>query len=436
VNVIAAAWQTTDTAFAITVALLLILSGFFALAETSLVRMTRTRAKSLADEGHRGGPALVELTSAPEKFLNPLLLLILICQLVSATLIGILAERLFGGAGIAVATVFEVVVIFVVFEAIPKNYAVHYADKSAVFSAPMVKFVLALWPIRWISKLLLGIAGAALKPLGVSDTSQRVTESEIIAMASVAVTDKAIDEQERDFIHSVIEFGDTVAREIMTPRTDMVTVEATATIYEAYAIMLREGRSRVPVVEGGPDDVVGVVTLRQLAMDVDEGRREDAVRGVIRDVNFVPETKPVGDLLKEFQRSHTHLVVVVDEYGGTSGIITLEDVLEELVGEIDDELTTTRDETETVARDRADRHPDEPFVVSGRLNVDDVDDDYGVDLPKGGWDTIGGLVLDIAGGVPHEGDVLTGDHYVFRVLRVDGRRIEEVEITPRRKDAE
>ena len=427
---IALTWQQSDTWLLLTVFVLLMFSGFLAMAETSLVRMSRTRASSLREEGHRGAGSLVRLVEAPEKFLNPLLLLVLICQLVSATLVGVLAGRLFGAAGLVLATVFEVVVIFVVFEAIPKNYAVAYADRSAMVTAPVVEGLLKFWPIKWLSTILLSIAQAVLRPLGVSDTSQRVTESEILAMADVAVGDQAIEVEERNFIHSVIEFGDTIVREIMVPRTDMIDVEHDETVQVAFERAVESGRSRLPVLGESVDDVLGIVNLRYLANLIREGRGEEPVGDHALAAYFVPETKKVATLIGEFKRRKSHLFVVVDEYGGTAGLISLEDVLEELVGEIADE--SDPEESEGVS---SELEHDGAMVISGRLNIDDADEEYGLDLPKGGWDTVGGLIMDLAGGVPEVGASFLSDRYRFTVRRVDGRRVEEVEVESNRENA-
>ncbi len=427
---IALTWQQSDTWLLLTVFVLLMFSGFLAMAETSLVRMSRTRASSLREEGHRGAGSLVRLVEAPEKFLNPLLLLVLICQLVSATLVGVLAGRLFGAAGLVLATVFEVVVIFVVFEAIPKNYAVAYADRSAMVTAPVVEGLLKFWPIKWLSKILLSIAQAVLRPLGVSDTSQKVTESEILAMADVAVGDQAIEVEERNFIHSVIEFGDTIVREIMVPRTDMIDVENDDTVQVAFERAVESGRSRLPVLGESVDDVLGIVNLRYLANLIREGRGDEPVGDHALAAYFVPETKKVATLIGEFKRRKSHLFVVVDEYGGTAGLISLEDVLEELVGEIADE--SDPEESEGVS---SELEHDGAMVISGRLNIDDADEEYGLDLPKGGWDTVGGLIMDLAGGVPDVGASFVSDRYRFTVRRVDGRRVEEVEVDTNRENA-
>ena len=421
---IAATWSMGDTYLGVTVAVLLVLSGFFAVAETSLVRMNKSRARSLRDQGRHGAKALVELSETPEKFLNTILLLVLICQLVSATMVGVLAGRLFGAAGLFIATVGEVVVIFVVFEAIPKNYAVQHPDSAALTAAPVVRRILKFWPIKWVSHLLLSIADTVIGWFGPTGRTSRVTESEVLAMADVAHEDEAIESEERNFIHSVIEFGDTIVREVMVPRIDMVDIADSATVREALDLSVRTGRSRLPVLGEGVDDVVGIVNLRHLANLVANDLGQEILRDHMGQAHFVPETKRVAALLVEFRRAKSHLFVVVDEYGGTAGVVTLEDVLEELVGEITDESDPIEEEDDEQTIERG-------LELSGRLNIDDANVEYGLALPKDGWDTIGGLVMDLAGGVPDVGDVYSTKHYRLTVLRLEGRRVEEVLVQPR-----
>ncbi|MFI5034873.1 MAG: hemolysin family protein [Acidimicrobiales bacterium] len=417
---IGVAWSTGDTILVSAVVVLLVLSGFFAMAETSLVRMNKSRARALRDQGRHGARPLVRLAEAPETFLNPLLLLVLICQLVSATMVGVLAGHLFGAAGVFVATAVEVVVIFVVFEAIPKNFAVQHLDATALATAPVVSAILRFWPIKWLSVVLLAVAQRVINLFGSTKDSARVTDSEILAMADVAHEEEVIASEEREFIHSVIEFGDTVVREVMVPRIDMVDVPDRASIRHALDLAIETGRSRLPVLGDGVDDVVGMVNLRHLAAQVAQGRGDELVRDHMGPAHFVPETKRVAALLTEIRRAKNHLFVVVDEYGGTAGVVTLEDLLEELVGEITDES----DPAQRVADD--DRSIDAGLTLSGRLNIDDANDEYELTLPRDGWDTVGGLVLDLAGGVPAVGDAFETDDYRLTVVRVDGRRIEEV----------
>jgi CBS domain containing-hemolysin-like protein len=422
--VIAAVWHAGDTYLSLAVLILLLLSGFFAMAETSLTRMNKSRARSLREEGRRGAKALVGLTEAPEKFLNPLLLLVLMCQLISATMVGVLAGHLFGAAGVFVATAGEVIVIFVAFEAIPKNFAIQHPDQAALTSAPVVGRVLRFWPIRWISVVLLAVADRVIGLFGAKGQKPRMTESEVLAMADVAHEDAAIESSERNFIHSVIEFGDTIVREVMVPRIDMVGIDATASVRDALDLAIDSGRSRLPVLgEGGADDVLGMVNLRHLANLVVDGQGGERVRVHMGEAHFVPETKRVASLLTEIRRAKVHLFIVVDEYGGTAGVVTLEDVLEELVGEI-------TDESDPIVEDDVERTVGGGVELSGRLNIDDANDEYRLSLPKDGWDTVGGLVLDLSGGVPEVGDVLQTDRYRLTVTRMDGRRIEEVLVEP------
>jgi CBS domain containing-hemolysin-like protein len=417
--VIAAAWTASDSYLGLTVLVLLVLSGFFALAETSLVRMNKSRARSLLDDHRRGSRSLATLAETPEKFLNPLLLLVLICQLVSATIVGVLADRLFGAGGLFIGIVGEVVVIFVFFEAIPKNFAVQNPDTAALTAAPVVGALLKFWPIKWLSGLLLWVADGVIRLLGFTGEKQKMTESEVLAMADVAHEDDAIASGERDFIHSLIEFGDTIVREVMVPRIDMVDIEATKTIREALDVAVATGRSRIPVLGEGVDDVVGIVNLRHLAGLLAENKGDELVAEHMGEPRFVPETKKVASLLTEVREGKSHLFIVIDEYGGTAGLVTLEDVLEELVGEIIDESDPTLDEDD-------DQIFESGLTISGRLNIDDANDEYGLVLPKDGWDTVGGLVLDLAGGVPEVGDVVSTKEYHLTVLRMEGRRVEEV----------
>jgi putative hemolysin len=425
--VIAAAWTSSETYISLVVLVLLVLSGFFALAETSLVRMSKSRSRSLKEQGRRGASALVKLADAPEKFLNPLLLLVLMCQLISATMVGVLAERLFGAAGVIIATISEVVVIFVIFEAIPKNLAVQHPDSAALVTAPVVSSLLRFWPIKWISALLLAIAHGVMRLFGSTDQAHRVTESEILAMADVAHEDAAIASDERNFIHSVIEFGDTIVREVMVPRIDMIDISHSANVREALNLAIATGRSRIPVLGESVDDIVGIVNLRHLASLFADGRGDELIEDHMGEPRFVPETKKVASLLSEIRQGKSHLFVVVDEYGGTAGLVTLEDILEELVGEITDESDPSIDDV--------DQTIEAGITLSGRLNIDDVNLEYGLSLPKLGWDTVGGLVLDLAGGVPEEGDVFATEGYEVTVTRMDGRRIEEVRIEPVRRSS-
>ena len=419
--VAAAGFRTTDWVLIVVIACLLVASGLFALAETSLVRTSRVKAKALLDEHRRGSRPLVRLVEHPERFLNPVLLLVLVCQLVSATLVGVLASAWLGGWGVAVGTVFEVVVIFVLFEAVPKNWAVHNPERAALFAAPIVDAIVRFPPIRAVSSVLIGLANLLIGRRGGAELPpQRVTEAELLAMADVAQAEDVIELQERTFIHSIIDFGDAVVREVMVPRLDMFTLGADDTVSHALEEVLAAGRSRVPVHQGDADDIVGIAYAKDLMRAEHDGLGNDLVSGHLRAAHFVPETKRLTALLREMQDAKFHLSVVVDEYGSTVGLVTLEDLIEELVGEIVDEYDVEEPVVETL--------PDGSVVVTGRMAIDDVDDLLGTELPQDGWDTVGGLMLGVSGHIPHEGESVDVDGVRLVAQRVQGRRISRVRI--------
>ncbi len=414
-------FRATDWVLLAVVVVLLAASGLLALAETSLVRTSRVKAKALLDERRRGARPLTRLVERPEQFLNPVLLLVLICQLVSATFVGVLASAWLGAWGVAVGTVFEVVVIFVLFEAVPKNWAVHNPERAALFSAPIVDALVRFPPVRAISTVLIGLANLFIGRHGAANVPPpRVTESELLAMADVAQAEDVIELQERTLIHSIIDFGDAVVREVMVPRLDMFILDGGTLVHDALSQVLAAGWSRVPVHQGDVDDIVGIAYAKDLMRAEHEGRGEDLVRAHLRPAHFVPETKRLNALLREMQEAKFHMSVVVDEYGSTVGLVTLEDLIEELVGEIVDEYDVEEPVVETL--------PDGSVVVTGRMAIDDVDDLLGTELPQEGWDTVGGLMLAISGRVPAEGESVDVDGVRLVAQRVQGRRVSRVRI--------
>jgi CBS domain containing-hemolysin-like protein len=243
-----------------------------------------------------------------------------------------------------------------------------------------------------------------------------IYDSNDIEQIGVDPTPEEGAEQEREMIDSVLEFGETIVREVMTPRPDMVTVPVTAKVDELISVTMEEGFSRIPVTSNG--DIVGMVIVKDLLPMLIEGRRPASVAEVMRPVEFIPETKLASALLGEMQASRLHQMIVVDEYGEVAGLVTIEDLLEELVGEITDET----DEDETFISPRADGGWD----VDARLSVDDLAEAAGVDLPDEDWDTVGGLVLGLAERVPDEGEQFSYGPLTLTVTRMQGRRVGDV----------
>ncbi len=412
--------RSTQTLMLVAVLALILMAAFLAMAETSLTRTTRVKALSLVEEKRRGATALLQLVEHPERFLNPVLLLVLLCHLVAATLVGILAEDLFGAVGVAVAAAVEVVVIFVLAEALPKTYAVQYADRASLLVAPIVSLIVRIPGVRLLSRALIGLSNVLIPGRGL-EKGPFVSEEELLAMADVAVEEDVIEREERQLIHSIIEFGDTVVREVMVPRPDMVAVEARANVGDAMELVMSAGYSRIPVYEQGIDDIAGILYAKDLMRAVREGGAEESVRGLIRSARFVPETKRVAELMPEMQKSKTHMAIVVDEHGGTAGIVTLEDLLEELVGEIVDEYDVEEIPVEPL--------PDGGVRVSARMPIDELNELVDTEFPEGDYDTVGGLVYFLLGHVPAEGETVDYDGHRLHAEKVQGRRIGRVRVS-------
>jgi putative hemolysin len=410
-----------QTTMLVAIVVLLLCSTFLALAETALVRMSRAKASALAEEGRRGAHRLVQLVEHPERFLNAVLLVVLVCQLVQATLTGILASQLFGAWGVAVATFVNVGVVFVLAEAAPKTWAIEHPERAALIAAPPVSALSHFWPLRILSRALIGLANVILPGKGLKE-GPFVSEEELLAMVDAAVEEEVIELEERHLISQIIEFGDTIVREVMVPRPDMVTVDADFRVADVMEVVLLNGRSRIPVCGEGIDDVIGVVYAKDLMRAERDGRDHEAVSAFVREPHFVPETKRVAMLLPEMQEQKFHMAIVVDEYGGTAGLVTMEDLIEELVGEIVDEFDREEPMVEPLTDGR--------YRVQARMAVDEVNDLLHLSLPEGDWDTLGGLVFHLAGHVPAEGEVVECDGHLLVVERVQGRRIARIRIQP------
>lgn len=408
-------------------ALVVLLLGliFLAMAETGLTRMTRARATALRDEGRKGARALLKLVAHPEEFINPLLLVVLVLQAAQTALTTLLASELFGGAGVAVGVFINVVVVFVLAEAAPKTWAVQHPERAGLLAARPVRALTRFWPLRVISRGLIGLTNVLLPGKGLRK-GPWVSEDELLAFAAEAAEAEAIEHEERHLIRRILEFGDTIVRTVMVPRTDMIGVPADFRAVDTMEVVLLNGYSRIPVydVERGVDEVVGVVFARDLMRVERDGKEQEPVTAVMRPARFVPETKRVAELLKEMQAEQFHMAIAVDEYGGTAGLVTLEDLIEELVGEIVDEFDVEDTRVEPMA--------DGTYRVNARLGIDDARDLLDVRFPSDpDVDTVGGALFKALGHVPVEGEeaVLDGG-VVLRAERVQGRRILRVRVTP------
>jgi CBS domain containing-hemolysin-like protein len=409
----------TETLMVMAVLVLLAMAAFFALSETSLTRVNRVKAISLEEEGKRGSRRLTRLVEHPERFLNPVLLLVLVCHMVLASLVTTLTEKRFGALGVLVAILFDVVAIFVLAEVVPKTWAVQHPERAALFVAPTIHAIANFLPIRLVARALIGLANVIIPGRGIKE-GPFVSEEELLAMADTAADEEVIEREERALIHSIIRFGDTVVREVMVPRTDMIAVEIDEKVGDAMERAMSVGHSRFPVYDDGIDDIAGVLFTKDLMKAEREGHSDQEVRHLVREAHFVPETKRANDLLKEMQLEKYHMAVVVDEYGGTAGLVTLEDLIEELVGEIIDEFDVEEKTIEPLANG--------DVRVDGRMPIDELNQLLKAELPTGEWDTVAGLVFNLMGHVPSEGEEVDADGHRLTAERVQRRRIGRVRI--------
>ena len=409
-----------DLILLVAILAILIVLVALAIAETGLNRISHVKAQALADSSEsKSAQALVTLVEHPERFINPLLVTVTALQTAQAFLTTILADRLFGGWGVVGAFVINVVVFFVLAESMPKTWAVLHTERAGLATARPTAWLVAFPPLRLISRGLIGLTNVLLPGKGLKQ-GPFVSEQELLGIVEAAAEDEVIEHEERELIESIIEFGDTVAREVMVPRPDMVIIPHQATISEGLDLAIANGYSRLPVF--GPDDVdiIGLAYTKDLIRAEREGRGDLAVLDLARPVRFIPENKPVSRLMREMQAGKFHLAIVADEYGDIAGLVTLEDCLEELVGEIVDEYD--------IEEHGVERLPNGDYLVEGGTSIDDLNDLLDCELPNDDWDTVGGLVFNTLEHVPEPGESVALDTFQFTAEEIDGRRIRLVRI--------
>jgi CBS domain containing-hemolysin-like protein len=406
---------------------LILVAGVLAAAETSITRMNRVRAFRLQDEGRRGAKAAVRIAESPAQYLNVVLLLMLLVQLGGTTLATVVAIRHLHQVGEWIATGAMTLLLFVFAEVTPKTFTVQHTDRVALRLAPVIVGITVT--IGPLARVLIGLANVVLPGRGLPQ-GPFVTEQEIKAMAEVASEEEVIEEEEKELIHSIFEFGDTLVREVMVPRPDIVAVPVGSSMRQVLDLVLRHGFSRIPVYRTTLDEVVGVAYAKDLLRHLHAGKENVSLDSIMREPYFVPETKKIDDLLREMQLRRVHIALVTDEYGSVAGLVTIEDLLEELVGEIADEYDREEPQIEPV--------DDNTYRVNGRLSIDDVNELLDVKLPHEEWDTVAGLMYGLLGAVPTQGETVTYDDLTLTAEKVQGRRIAKVLIkkVPAEEEAE
>jgi CBS domain containing-hemolysin-like protein len=389
--------------------------GFMAASEVGITRTTKVHAYHLVEEGRRGATSLQKIVDNPPPYLNVVLLLTLVFTIGGTTIATNFAVRHFENAGEIVATIGMTLALFIFSEVTPKTWAIKQTDRIGLATAPILLGIgRVLGPL---AKVLVKLAYAITPGKGLPQ-GPYVTEQEIRTMADVASDEDQIENEEADLIHSIFEFGDTIVREVMVPRPDIVAVEVKKSLRDVQDIVVRWGFSRLPVYRAELDDVVGFVYAKDVLKAIYQGKMDTPLEQLTRPAHFVPEVKKVAELLREMQQQKFHIAMVSDEHGSVSGLVSLEDLLEELVGEIADEYDVEQPQVE--------EREDGSYLVDGRSPIDEINELLSVQLPDDEWDTVGGLIMGLLGAIPLEGEEVRYDDLVFRAERVQGRRIAKV----------
>ncbi len=404
-----------DTPLILLLVVLLGTAMYLGAAEASLLRVRRSAVEVLVGEGDRSAPRLLRLIDDLPRVMNTVLLTVLLVQIGAATVTGLLAERWFGNVGVTIASILLTLVMFVYAEAIPKTYAVRHPIRVAKRTASLV--TLLKNALRPVVSLLIWFADLQAPGQGIAGTAG-VTEDELRLLAAQAAQSGEIADSDLELMERAFRVGDQRVDEILVPRTDVISVSSDTLARQALDIAIESGHRRIPVHHGDPDDMTGVVRLRDLARHLAAGLDEPVGR-LAREMLVVPESKRVIELLREMQRSGRHVAVAVDEHGGTAGIVTIEDVVEELAGDVADEGEERSEPIEQIAEGR--------WRVDARAPVIDLEAALGSELPEGDWNTVGGLVLGLIGKIPRAGETVEVAGYRLAVTAASRRRVLEVE---------
>ncbi|WP_328995672.1 hemolysin family protein [Kribbella sp. NBC_01245] len=405
-----------DGALLIVAAVLVLLAGLIAGAEAAVSSYSKVRANEQVELGNTRAIRLATLLEDAPRYLNSLLLFRLIFEITAIVLVTQALSEVLAVTWqhILVTAAVMVLVSYVIIGVAPRTLGRQHSDRFAILSAgPIMAITSVLGPLP---KLLIMLGNALTPGKGYAE-GPFATEAELRALVDLAEKSSVIESDERRMIHSVFELGDTIAREVMVPRTDMVFIERHKKLRQLTSLALRSGYSRIPVIGESLDDIVGVIYLKDVMRRVYDNAQAESterVESVMRPCMFIPDSKPVDELLREMQAARMHVAIVVDEYGGTAGLVTIEDILEEIVGEITDEYDEAPDAAQALA--------DGAYRVSSRYPIDELGELFGVPLDDDDVDTVGGLMAKLLGKVPIPGAEVEIEGLSLTAERPSGRR--------------
>jgi CBS domain containing-hemolysin-like protein len=403
----------------------ILLSAFFSSSEVALISITKAKVRTLVNDNKPGALALATLKETPDHFLITILIGNTIVNIAAAAIATAIAISIFGSIGVGIATGTVVIILLVFGEIGPKIYATRAPDTFPRTIAPVILFLSRiLSPVIWVVERVSPSLGVG-RDMG----EPAVTEEEIKEWIDVGKEEGTIEQDEKEMLYSVLEFGDTTAREIMTPRVDVILMEDTTGIGEAIRIFNETGFSRIPIYHDRIDNITGVLNVKDVFSAMVSKRTDISIKEIMYDPTFVPETKKIDDLLKELQVHRVQIAIVIDEYSSFVGIVTVEDILEEIVGEIRDEYDKEEPGVQNIAEG--------VYVLDAQMWVDDINDELGIGLPLDeSYETVGGLLIDRLGHIPqHPGEKveIEAGRITLVVMQMHGRRIVKIKCIVRPK---
>ncbi len=416
--------DTDSTMQFVILAILIFLSAIFSSAETAFLSTNKIRLRNLQDEGEKKADLVLIMLENQSKLISTLLVGNNIVNIGSSALATKMATDAFGDAGVGIATGIMTFLVLVFGEVIPKNLAAAHAETWAMLVAPFIRMIsFLLTPVVFLLTKLSDFVVRVTKKDEEEDPT--ITEDEFKILVNVGQEEGVFDESESEMINSIMEFDETVVKAIMVPRIDIIAVDVEDSINEALRLIIDGGHSRIPAYEESIDNIVGILYAKDIFEHLDADFDELKVRALIRPAYYIPETKKVSDLLNELRLKKVHMAIILDEYGGTNGLVTIEDLIEEIIGDIQDEYD--------VEEDLIVMHSDSELVADARAPIGDVEEAFDVELDEeiledSEADTIGGLAFEHLGGIPAVGDEVTVGRFLIRIVEVSGRRISKVEI--------
>lgn len=397
----------------------LAVAGFAAAAETALTSVSRIRMRSMAEEGNRRAAIVVRLHDDPNGYLSTILSLNTVAVIVASTAATLIGSHHLHSLPTWVETVVLSVIVLVFCEIAPKSIALRYNQRYALALArPVMALTRALRPVVTV---LMGVSVLLLRVTGRKLPHPFVTEQELKLLVEVGEQEGVVEQEEREMIHGVLEMTDKAVREVMVPRVDVVAIDVARSIEETVAAVMSSGHSRIPVYEDRIDQIVGVIYAKDLLRPGVRGNGQMTLRRLAREPYYTPELKHVGELLREMQERRVHIAIVVDEHGGTAGIVTMEDLIEEIVGPI-------RDEYDIAEKEEFQFLSDSEVLLNARVPIEDVKDLLHIDLEPVDADSIGGYVYAVLGDIPTAGATVAIGDATLIVEKVRRQSIEWVRI--------